>query len=189
MTEKGSFTFRRVEEDDVALNKSIGSLNERVFPFTHSTDELHWLAGHFKGAPVDFVAIEEGLDFRGYAYVINFFQASFISLLAILPEYHNQGLGTALLAHLREMQGSRPIVLTAFALDSGQEDINLLARRRYFYIKNGYVDQHIPFPSACNHESDVYVNGSYLSYIELTATLDKVRMFFNSLIHYQLDIK
>mgnify|MGYP007101852302 CR=1 FL=1 len=72
MTEKGSITFRNVQVDDVALNMSIESLNERVFPFTHSTDKLHWLAGHFKGAPVDFVAIEEGLNFRGYAYVINF---------------------------------------------------------------------------------------------------------------------
>ena len=189
MIAKGAITFRRVQADDADLNNSIGSLNERVFPFTHSTDELHWLAGHFKGAPVDFVAIEEGQDFRGYAYVINFFQASFISLLAILPEYHNQGLGTALLAHLREMQGGRPIVLTAFALDSGHEDINLLARRRYFYIKNGYVDQHIPFPSASNHESDVYLNGSYLDYIELMATLDKVRIFFNSLITHHLGIE
>lgn len=186
---KGSITFRSVQVDDVALNMSIESLNERVFPFTHSTDELHWLASNFKGAPVDFVAIEEGQSFRGYAYVINFFQASFISLLAILPEYHSQGFGTALLAHLREMQGSRPIVLTAFALGSGKEDIYLLVRRRYFYIKNGYVDQHIPFPSASNHESDVYVNGSYLGYIELMTILDKVRVFYHSLITRQVGIE
>ena len=36
MTEKGFITFRNVQEDDVALNMSIESLNERVFSLFRS---------------------------------------------------------------------------------------------------------------------------------------------------------
>ena len=36
MTEKGSITFRNVQVDDVALNMSIESLNERVFSLFRS---------------------------------------------------------------------------------------------------------------------------------------------------------
>ena len=182
-------TFRRVPADDVQLNESIEILNKRVFPYATSTSDLHWLASHFEGAPADFIAIEEDRDFRGYAYIINFFQASFVSLFAIVPEYHDKGYGTKLLMHLREMQGDRPIVLTAFAVHSGKEDVDTCARRRMFYIKNGYIDQHIPFPSEEYYSSDVYVNGANLSYIELMATLDKVNAFFNSLHIHHLGIE
>ena len=107
-------TFRKVREDDLELNSKIEDLNIKVFPSTETTSDLHILENYYKGASVDFIAIEDDGKFMGYAYMINFFQGSFIYYLAIEPEYQNKGYGTALLKHLREIQGNRPIPLTIF---------------------------------------------------------------------------
>ena len=175
-------TFKKVTEADIELNSKIEELNSKVFPSTESTSNLHFLSGFYKGAPVDFIAIEDNGIFVGYAYMINFYQGSFIYYLAIEPEYQSKGYGTALLKHLREIQGSRPIALTAFALHPESDDYEDCIRRKWFYVKNGYVDQKIPYPSDDYHRFDVYLNGFGISYIELMAMLNKVNMFFNTLI-------
>ena len=51
-------------------------------------------------------------------------------------------------------------------------------------MKNGYVDQKIPYPTEENHRYDVYMSGFGIGYIELMAMLYKVDMFINSLIKY-----
>lgn len=175
-------SFIQVTKDDFKLNMQIEVLNKMVFPSTKSTDDLHFLADFYQGASVDFIAIMDEERFVGYAYMVNFFQASYVVYLAIRPDYQGNGYGSILLNHLREIQGERPIVLTANALGNEDEDLDISARRRWFYVRNGYIDQHIPFPSHENHRSDVYMNGFGLSYIEIMATLDKVNTFFNTLI-------
>ena len=80
-------TFRKVREDDIELNSKIEDLNIKVFPSTETTSDLHFLENYYKGASVDFIAIEDDGKFMGYAYMINFFQGSFIYYLAIEPEY------------------------------------------------------------------------------------------------------
>ena len=92
--------FRKVTESDEQLNSQIEALNRKVFPFAKTTANLHFLAGLYKGATVDFIAMEDDDVFVGYTYVINFFQGSFIYYLAIEPEYQSKGYGTALLKHL-----------------------------------------------------------------------------------------
>ena len=174
--------FKQVTKDDSELNSRIEELNKKVFPSTENTADLHFLAGYYKGASVDFIAMEDDGMFVGYAYMINFFQGSFIYYLAIEPECQSKGYGSALLKHLRELQGSRPIALTAFALDPDNDDYEDCVRRKWFYVRNGYVDQRIPYPCEDYHRFDVYLNGSDISYIELMAMLNKVNMFFNTLI-------
>ena len=115
-------TFRKVREDDLELNSKIEDLNIKVFPSTETTSDLHILENYYKGASVDFIAIEDDGKFMGYAYMINFFQGSFIYYLAIEPEYQNKGYGTALLKHLREIQGNRPIALTIFTPQPDNDD-------------------------------------------------------------------
>lgn len=175
-------TFKKVTEADIELNSKIEELNSKVFPSTESTSNLHFLSGFYKGAPVDFIAIEDNGLFVGYAYMINFYQGSFLYYLAIEPEHQSKGYGTALLKHLRKIQGNRPIALTAFALHPESDNYENCIRRKWFYVKNGYVDQKIPYPSDDNHRFDVYMNGFGISYIELMAMLNKVNMFFNTLI-------
>ena len=133
--------FKQVTKDYSELNSRIEELNKKVFPSTENTADLHFLAGYYKGASVDFIAMEDDGMFVGYAYMINFFQGSFIYYLAIEPEYQSKGYGTALLKHLSELQGSRPIALTAFALDPDNDDYEDCVRRKWFYVRNGYVDQ------------------------------------------------
>lgn len=174
--------FKQVTKDDYELNSRIEELNEKVFPSTENTEDLHFLVGFYKGASVDFIAMEDDGTFVGYTYMINFFQGSFIYYLAIEPEYQSKGYGTALLKHLREIQGSRPIALTAFALDPDDDDYEDCVRRKWFYVRNSYVDQRIPYPCEDYHRFDVYLNGFGISYIELMAMLNKVNMFFNTLI-------
>ena len=174
--------FKKVTEADIELNSKIEELNSKLFPSTESTSNLHFLSGFYKGAPVDFIAIEDNGLFVGYAYMINFYQGSFLYYLAIEPEHQSKGYGTALLKHLRKIQGNRPIALTAFALHPESDDYENCIRRKWFYVKNGYVDQKIPYPSDDNHRFDVYMNGFGISYIELMAMLNKVNMFFNTLI-------
>ena len=175
-------TFKKVTEADIELNSKIEELNSKVFPSTESTSNLHFLSGFYKGAPVDFIAVEDNGTFVGYAYMINFFQGSFLYYLAIEPERQSKGYGTALLKHLRKIQGNRPIALTAFALHPESDDYENCIRRKWFYVKNCYVDQKIPYPSDDYHRFDVYMNGFDISYIELMAMLNKVNMFFNTLI-------
>ena len=175
-------TFRKVTEVDELLNTQIEELNIKVFPSSVTTTDLHFLAGLYKGASVDFIAIEDDGKFVGYTYVINFFQGSFIYYLAIEPDYQGKGYGTALLKHLREIQGNRPIALTIFTPDPDNDDYEECLRRKWFYVKNGYVDQKIPYPSEESHRYDIYMNGDGISYIELMAMLHKVNMFINSLI-------
>ena len=90
-------TFRKVTETDEQLNSQIEELNKKVFPSAETIENLHFLAGLYKGASVDFIAVEDNGVFVGYTYVINFFQGSFIYYLAIEPEYQSKGYGTALL--------------------------------------------------------------------------------------------
>ena len=175
-------TYRKVREDDLELNSKIEDLNIKVFPSTETTSDLHILENYYKGASVDFIAIEDDGKFMGYAYMINFFQGSFIYYLAIEPEYQNKGYGTALLKHLREIQGNRPIALTIFTPQPDNDDYEECLRRKWFYVRNGYVDQKIPYPSEESHRYDIYMNGDGISYIELMAMLNKVNMFFNVLI-------
>ena len=175
-------TFRKVTEADVQLNSKIDELNRRVFPSSETTTDLHYLSGQYKGAPVDFIAMEDNGVFVGYTYVINFFQGSFIYYLAIEPDYQGKGYGTALLRHLREIQGDRPIALTAFALNPDNDDYEECVRRKWFYVKNGYVDQKVSYPHHDSHRFDVYMNGFGISYIELMAMLDKVHTFYNTLL-------
>ena len=171
-------TFRQVMETDVQLNSKIEKLNRKVFPYTESTDYLHFMTKFYKGATVDFIAVEDDGVFVGYTYMINFFQGSFIYYLAIEPEYQGKGYGTALLKHLRELQGSRPIALTTFVIHPEDDDYEECVRRKWFYVKNGYVDQKIPYPSDDNHRFDVYMNGFGINYIELMAMLNKASTFF-----------
>ena len=110
--------FRKVTNDDAILNNRIEELNKKVFPSTETTADLHFLSDYYKGASVDFIAMEDDGTFVGYTYMINFFQGSFIYYLAIEPEYQSKGYGTALLKYLRNIQGNRPIALTAFAVRS-----------------------------------------------------------------------
>ncbi len=100
----------------------------------------------------------------------------------IEPDFQDKGYGTALLKHLREIQGNRPIVLTIFTPDPDNDDYEECLRRKWFYVKNGYVDQKIPYPDGDNHRFDIHMNGYGIGYIELMAMLNKVNMFFNTLI-------
>ena len=175
-------TFRKVREDDLELNSKIEDLNIKVFPSTETTSDLHFLENYYKGASVDFIAIEDDGKFMGYTYMINFFQGSFIYYLAIEPEYQSKGCGTALLKHLREIQGNRPIALTIFTPNPDKDDYEECLRRKWFYVKNGYVDQKIPYPDENNHRFDIHMNGYGIGYIELMAMLNKVNMFINSLV-------
>ena len=174
-------TFRRVTADDMLLNRKIEELNNKVFPYTETADNLHYLAGLYEGAKADFVAMEDDGPFIGYAYVINFFQGSFIYYLAIEPAFQDKGYGTALLNYIREMQGHRPIALTVFTPLADNEDYEECLRRKWFYIKNGYIDQRIPYPCEDYHRYDVMMNGSDMGYTELIAMLDKVSTLFNEL--------
>lgn len=175
-------TFRKVTEADELLNTQIEELNIKVFPSSENTTDLHFLARLYKGASVDFIAIEDDGVFVGYTYVINFFQGSFIYYLAIEPDYQGKGYGTALLKHLREIQDNRPIALTIFTPDPNNDDYEECLRRKWFYVKNGYVDQKIPYPNAYYHHYDVYMNGFGIGYIELMAMLNKVDTFIFSLV-------
>lgn len=175
-------TFRQITKENSELNFKIEELNKKVFPYTETTSDLHFLTEYYKGATVDFIAVEDDNRFVGYTYMINFFQGSFIYYLAIEPECQSMGYGTALLKHLRNTHGNRPIALTAFALNPNNEDYEDCVRRKWFYVKNGYVDQKIPYPNEDSHRFDVYMNGYGISYIELMAMLNKVQMFFNTLI-------
>ena len=175
-------TFRKVDKADLELNSKIDELNFRVFPSSESVSNLHYLASQHKGATVDFIAIEDEGVFVGYTYMINFFQGSFIYYLAIVPGYQSKGYGTALLRHLREIQGTRPIVLTISAPLANNDDYEECIRRKWFYVKNSYVDQKIPYPSEDAHHYDIFMNGFGISYIELMAMLDKVNMFIISRI-------
>ena len=172
-------TFREVTEIDEQLNSQIEELNKKVFPSAETTANLHFLAGLYKGASVDFIAVEDNNVFVGYTYVINFFQGSFIYYLAIEPDYQGKGYGTALLKHVREIQGNRPIALTIFKPDPNNDDYEECLRRKWFYVRNGYVDQRIPYPNEETHRYDIYMNGYGISYIELMAMLHKVNMFIN----------
>ena len=175
-------TFKKVTEADEQLNSQIEELNRKVFPSAETTANLHFLAGLYKGASVDFIAVEDNSVFVGYTYVINFFQGSFIYYLAIEPDFQDKGYGTALLKYLREIQGNRPIALTIFAPNPDKDDYEECLRRKWFYVKNGYVDQKIPYPDEDNHRFDIHMNGYGIGYIELMAMLNKVNMFINSLI-------
>ena len=175
-------TFRKVKETDEQLNTQIDELNRKVFPSAETTANLHFFAGLYKGTSVDFIAIEDDGVFVGYTYLINFFQGSFIYYLAIEPEYQSKGYGTALLKHLREIQGNRPIALTIFTPNPDKDDYEECLRRKWFYVKNGYVDQKIPYPDENNHRFDIHMNGYGIGYIELMAMLNKVNMYINSLI-------
>jgi GNAT superfamily N-acetyltransferase len=175
-------TFRQVTKGDDELNFKIEKLNARVFPYTETTADLHFLRDTYGEDSADFVAIEDDGVFVGYTYMINFFQGSFIYYLAIEPECQSKGYGTALLRHLREMKGSRPIALTAFALNPDNEDFEDCVRRKWFYVRNGYVDQRIPYPDEDDYRFDVYMNGFGIGYVELMAMLNKVNMFINTLI-------
>ena len=148
-------TYRKVREDDLELNSKIEDLNIKVFPSTETTSDLHFLENYYKGASVDFIAI---------------------------PECQSKGYGTALLKHLREIQGNRPIALTIFTPHPDNDDYEECLRRKWLYVKNGYVDQKIPYPDENNHSFDIHMNGYGIGYIELMAMLNKVNMFINSLI-------
>ena len=63
-----------------------------------------------------------------------------------------------------------------------KDDYEKCLRRKWFYVKNGYVDQKIPYPDEDNHRFDIHMNGYGIGYIELMAMLNKVNMFINSLI-------
>ena len=176
--------FKNVTVEDHELNEQIEDLNSKVFDFyTKTTGELHDLASRYKGAPVDFIAMMDDGKFVGYAYLINFFQASFLLYIAVVPECQSMGYGTAMLKHLREMKGEKPIVLTSEVSKSDADEKQYLMRK-WFYIKNGYVDQHIPYPSKRLHDYDVYMNGFGIGYTELMAAMDKVNMFLLSPLLY-----
>ena len=172
--------FKNVTIEDRVLNCKIDALNREVLRGADPTEDLHYLAGLYKGAPVDFIAMMDDGDFVGYAYMINFFQASYLSLLAVVPEYQSMGYGSAMLRHLREMKGEKPIVLHADRPQKERDNYEQCIRRKWFYVRNGYVDQRIEDDESVWYQHDVYMNGFGIGYIELMALLDKVNMFMRS---------
>ena len=52
-------TFRQVTKENSELNFKIEELNKKVFPYTGTTSDLHFLTEYYKGATVDFIAVED----------------------------------------------------------------------------------------------------------------------------------
>ena len=87
-------TFKKVREEDMELNSKIEELNIKIFPSTETTSDLHFLENYYKGASVDFIAIEDDDKFMGYTYMINFFQGSHPTVASLSPaglEPHQSG--------------------------------------------------------------------------------------------------
>jgi hypothetical protein len=56
-------TFKKVTEADEQLKSQIEELNRKVFPSAETTANLHFLAGLYNGASVDFIAVEDNSVF------------------------------------------------------------------------------------------------------------------------------
>ncbi len=153
-------TFEKVTPLHGAIIRKIERLNEEVFPIAPDMAMLTDWSAKQEGTPIDFIALKDRGQFRGYAYAIDYGEITFLAFLAIEPKYHGKGYGTKLLEHIKELNAFKPIILTAFKPIPENEDYEECLRRRAFYMRNGFVPQPGEIKAESYHRSEIYLHGS-----------------------------
>lgn len=153
-------TFERITPLHGAIIRKIERLNEEVFPAAPNMARLTDMVGSQEDTPIDFIALKDRGQFRGYAYAVDYGEMTFLAFLAIEPKYHGKGYGTKLLERIKELHAFKPIILTAFKPIPGREDYEECLRRRAFYMRNGFVPQPDVIEAEGYHRSEIYLHGS-----------------------------
>lgn len=169
-------TFEKVSPLHGELIHEIQELNDEVFPCTPSIHELLFLSNRFMDIPVDFLALMDNGGFRGYVYVVNFSKISYLTFLAIKPKYQGKGYGSKLLAHVKKMQGDKPIMLTAFKPIPKEDDYVECLKRKAFYEHNGFIlqpDSDVELYRTC----EIYLHGTGVRMSRMRKTITDYGIF------------
>ncbi len=90
----------------------------------------------------DIIAFYEE-DFVGFASLIHYKEYTYVFFLAVKDEYRGHGYGTKILSYLKKQYQNRVIILCFEEVDPKYEDYPNRIRRKQFYLKNGFIDNHL----------------------------------------------
>lgn len=91
----------------------------------------------------DMLAVMDGDEFVGFAYVVSGEEAVYLFFLAVDNTMRGRGYGSRVLKLLEERYQTKTLFLAREQLDEGAENYSQRVQRRQFYLKNGFSD--VPF--------------------------------------------
>jgi len=78
----------------------------------------------------------------GLTYVFEHDVIIYVCYLAVVSEYQNKGMGSAILRELKQLYHNKPLVLSIESLDNSNPQT---IKRYNFYRKNGFEFQHLSY--------------------------------------------
>lgn len=93
-----------------------------------------------KAKKSDMLAIRDGDDFVGFAYLICNRDLRYLFFFAITPEKRNMGYGTAVLELLKKRYQGERLFLAREQLDPTADNYEERIKRRQFYLQAGFSD-------------------------------------------------
>ena len=109
-----------------------------------------------------FLLFLDGEQFCGFAHYIRWQDICYILFLAIEPKLRGKGLGTELLAILRETEPKARLLLEIEHLDPQAANFQERRRRKQFYLNNGYAETGIFFQIR-GVEYELLINGGKIT--------------------------
>lgn len=93
-----------------------------------------------KGRAVLLAATDENMRFAGFVYMLCLNDMLYVFYLAVEDSFRGQGVGTAILEHLKENYPKHRIFLSREQLDETADNYKQRTARRAFYQKCGFRD-------------------------------------------------
>lgn len=129
-------TFQRIDPQFPELNL-VETLTHEAFPPHERVPAEQFLRLAGKGL-LDFWALRHQGKFAGYMSILPYRNMAYLSFLAIEAGRRGRGLGSAALQALREHYPGHLQIVDLEPLDESADNHVQRARRRSFYLKNGY---------------------------------------------------
>lgn len=87
--------------------------------------------------------IRDGAEFVGMVYEVYYRDIVFVFYVAIVPELRGKGYGSQVFDGIKERHPGKRLILNIETVDETSPNYEERARRKRFYLKNGFQDVHL----------------------------------------------
>ena len=111
-------------------------------------------------------------EFIGFTYLVFYKDILYIAYFAVSEGKRNMGYGSKILEDIKNTYHRYVILLCFEEVDEKYSDYSNRLKRRDFYVRNGFVDNHMK-----TREGEVVYQSSYIG--SHTVTFDDYKMIFD----------
>lgn len=99
----------------------------------------------------------ENNEFIGFVYLVFYMKIVYTAFFAVTESKRNQGYGTKILNDIRDSYPEYTQLLCFEEVDTKYPDYENRLKRQNFYLRNGYIDNHLK-----TREGDVIYQSAYI---------------------------